>query len=105
MDLCWANEGAGHARLQEQQKQWVGSCVPQCPGEAQSLSVVGEVRRSQKGREGSDWGQGQRGLVTAPRPSCLEVLRSVHLRKVIWAALGKVEVLVESWKTGNKDAN
>lgn len=44
-----------------------GSCVPQCTGEAQSLSVVGEVRRSQKGREGPDWGQGQRSLVQRPK--------------------------------------
>ena len=41
MDLCWVSEGAGHARLQEQQKPWERvmrppvhwrSLVPQCGG-------------------------------------------------------------------------
>lgn len=52
MGLCWVNEGAGHSRLQEQEKQRDRVMRPQRPGETQSLSEVGEVRRSQKGREG-----------------------------------------------------
>lgn len=64
MGLCWVNEGAGHSRLQEQEKQRDRVMRPQRPGETQSLSEVGEVRRSQKGeRRAGD----KRGLVHCPK--------------------------------------
>ena len=43
------------------------SCVPQCPGETQSLSVVGEVRRARKEEEDQTGGRGQWDLAHCPK--------------------------------------
>lgn len=106
MGLCWVNEGAGHSSLQEQEKQREKVMRPPAPWRNSVAQCGGRGEESQKGRGGPNWGAGDSGTWrTAPRPSCLQVLWLMHLRKVIGAALGKVEVLVESWKTGNKDTS